>query len=870
MPPVDSPFIPSPPGDRWHEVLGSNGKPRPVYARLLKQLSELPPSAVRNLEDRMSATLREMGVTFDIIRNEPWGRQPWTCDLLPHLFGGAEWELIVRGFRQRLAAFELFLDDVYGKREILRAGAIPVRIVLGSPHYQNASIGIPRPRGAYFHLSGLCVARNAQGVLQVKQQHFAHGTGISYMLQNRRALARIAPELFQEATIQSLAESPLLLLEQLRAAAVSFGGEPTVVLLSSGEDQAASFEQSFLARRMGIPMVEGGDLLVLNNCVYLKTVRGLERVEVICNRIADAMLDPLVFRRDSMLGVPGLVHCLRKGTVALVNGVGSQVADDRSLLAFSQQIINFYLGEAPILPTVPTLCLGDIDQREHVLEHLDDWRIRPIVSDWRGDVSSARGAGPNSENESAILSEVLRQPSLFIAQPREQGATTLCFSNGKPIEFPQDHLVFAVRTDNGFDVIPGALTRVHSRDDAAGDFGTGWTSKDTWILSDETTTALLPNLARHVPDVHLPPRQVTSRAAESFYWMGRYLERAYHQAYLLSVVETLETEELNSAERKHYRPMWSRLLPPIEKSAGGTRRSISNPIDRYRLAVLPEPGSMLNTFLRAVSNAESIQDSLSPEAWATINNLRSRLHRTRFREGLSEAAAVRVTRRVADFAIQLIPQFFAIASNTMLADDGWRFCEIGQMLERAVITANSLISISGSLASTKPTVSLHGSEIELSAFLRLLGSRDAYRRIYQMRAEPIHVLELLYQHPQVPRSLLHCLEKCRTLLCQSMAPETLPGAKAPAAMEELIHQIRRIDWRSYVRVIHDEERAVSGNPGDLLPGFAPAPPDATLDLEPLLRRLLGSTLDLHTLLADSFLNHQARIAQVSQPRLHGM
>jgi uncharacterized alpha-E superfamily protein len=429
-----------------------------------------------------------------------------------------------------------------------------------------------------------------------------------------------------------------------------------------------------------------------------------------------------------------------------------------------------------------------------------------------------------------------------------------------------------MRTGSGFEVMPGALTRVHSRSDAAGDFGTGWTSKDTWVLNDEISTALLPRMATHLPDAHLPPRQVTSRAAESFYWMGRYLERAHHQAYLLSVVETLETEELNSAERKHYRPMWSKLLPPIEKSAGTSRRSISNPIDRYRLAVLPEPGSMLNTFLRAVSNAESIQDSLSPEAWATINNLRSRLHRSRFREGLSELAAVRVTRRAADSAIQLIPQFFAVAANTMLADDGWRFCEIGKMLERAIITANSLISISGSLAATKQATSLHGSEIELSVFLRLLGSRDAYRRIYQMRAEPIHVLELLYQHPQVPRSLLHCLERCRELLCQSIAPETLSGAKAPAAMEHLIHQIRRTEWRSYVKISGDEEgvRPTPHPPASMLPSFPPEPMAAIGELEPLLRQFLGSTLELHTLLADSFLNHQARIAQVVQPRLKGM
>ncbi len=845
----------------WHEVFRTEGPTRDLYNRLLGQLSGLAPLERRSLEDRMAATLREMGVTFDVIRNDPWGRQPWTCDLLPQLFSGPEWDLIVRGFRQRLRAFEYFLADVYGKREILRSGVVPVAMVLGSPHYQLAAIGIPRPRNAYLHLSGLCIARDPAGKLQVKQHHFSHATGISYMLQNRRALAQIAPELFQDTPIQSLAESSLLIVEQLREAASPFGSEPMVVLLSPAAGSAVSSEQSFLARRMGIPMVEGGDLLVLDNCVYLKTVRGLKRVDVICNRIADGSLDPLVFRGSSKLGVPGLVHCLRKGSVALVNALGSQLADDRTLLAFSSQIIRYYLSEAPILPTVPTLWLGDIDQREYVLENLHQWRIRPTVSDWRSDVSSARSLGAIRGDEPSLLADVRRQANLFIAQPREQGATTLCFSDGKQVEYPQDHIVFAMRTGTDFGILPGALTRVHSRADAAGEFGTGWTSKDTWVLADAQTTALAPNFVRRAPDPHLPPRQVTSRVAEAFYWMGRYLERAHHQAYLISVVETLETEELNSAERKHYRPIWNRLLPPIEKSAGTSRRSISNRIDRYRLVLLPEPGSVLSTFLHAVRNAESVQDSISPEALATINNLRSRFHRTRFREGLSELDAVRVTRRVADLATQLIPQFFAVAANTMLADDGWRFCEIGQMLERSIITANSVLSISESLAGPSSTGLLHGSEIELSAFLRLLGTRDAYRRIYQMRAEPIHVLELLWQHPEVPRSLLYCLEKCRGLLRQSISPEALGSANALAAIELLIQQIRRIDWRPFVWMPREEEPGANLHEKGL---------DPSQKLEPLLRRLLDGTLELHTLISDSFLNHQARIAQVSQPLLHGL
>jgi len=841
----------TPAGTRWHEVLAPDGAVRAHFAKPLRDLSDLPPAELRTLDDRMAAVLREMGVTFDVIRNDPWGRHPWSCDVMPHIFDSTDWDLLARGFRQRLRAFEAFLSDVHGKKEILRADVVPIQAVLGSPHYQVAAVNLQRPGNAFLHLSGLCVCRDAHGRWQVKHHHFSHATGISYMMQNRRALARVVPDLFHDVAVHSLAEMPLVLIERLRQTKAALGREPNVVLLSPGAASSTSNEQSFIARRMGIPVVAGGDLLVLDDHVCLKTVRGLERVDVIFNRVADAWLDPLVFRSESRIGVPGLVHCIRKGTVALVNAVGAQLADDRSLLAFAPQIIRFYLNESPILPTVPTYWLGDIDRREQVLDHLDSYRIRPIFRE--NTSGSWERALP--VDEASLRTEIKKQASHFVAQPRDEGATTLCFAQGRRVEHQQDHILFAARSGDDFEVFPGALTRVFSRADSQGDFGAGWTSKDSWVLIDPVTTPLLPQLARRTSDKSLPPRQVTSRVAESFYWMGRYLERAHHQAYLISVIETLETEELNSAERRHYRPVWNRLLPPLEKSAGTSRRSITTRLDRYRLVLTPDPGSVVSTFERAIRNAESVQDSLSPEAWATLTNLRARFQKTKFREDLPEAEAARVTRRLADFATQLIPQFFAVCANTMLADDAWRFCEMGLLIERANITANSVYALRDGLqlagAEGQTT------EIELSAFLRLMSCRDAYRRIFQMRAEPAAVLELLWQHPEVPRSVLHCMRRCATLMRESVDPDM--RSSAPEAIDELLRDITRVDWKLFVQPPVDEDR------------IATAPADAgrasTPDLEPLLSRLLSQTMEIHTHLSDSFLNHQARIAQVSQPTL---
>ena len=855
----------------WNEVLDPSGHPRHGYTRILHALENLQSPERRILQERLDATLREMGVTFSAR-----GAPPWNCDLLPQVFTAAEWNLISQGMLQRLRAFECFLQDVYGRREILRSGAVPVSPVLGSPHYQTASVGIPSAQNAYLHLSGLCLTRAVDGRLMVKQHFFSRASGISYMMQNRRGLARVTPDHFQHEAVVSLAETPLSIIEHLRGCAASSVNDPIVVMLSSGPASPVYSDHSFLARRMGVPLVQGGDLLVLNDCVYLKTVQGLKRVHVIYSRVADAWVDPLVFRNDSMLGVPGLVQCLRKGSVSIVNAIGSQLADDRCLLGFSSRIIRFYLGEEAILPTLPTYWMGDLDQREMVAGSPEDYVIRPIFGD---DLSATmerafRESSQRDQGQSDIWKQIRKNPSRFVAQPRGPFGTTLRLEGGKTMEANQDHIIFALRSNQGFEVFPGALTRAFSIADPE----KAWTSKDTWVLSGDHSSESNELSRRVARPRRLPPslqtdnlngvssrtrlregqpqtREVTSRVADAFYWLGRYMERAYHQAYLIQAIETLETEELNSAERKLYRPMWNRLLPPIETKAGKSRRSITNRFDRYRLLLLPQTGSVVSTVKNALKNAKSIQECLSPEAWSALINLQSRFDRIRYKEKIPELQCARIARSLSENVISLIPQFFAIAGDTMLADDGWRFCEVGALLERAIIAANSMHSISQSL-----TRESHGTEIELSAFLRLLGTRDAYRRVYQMKAEPIAVLELLWQNREAPRSVIRCISKCALLLTESSPPDTSGAKRALDALEALKCRINRIKWSAYLPRSADDELPTTEPSKTELPSH---------QLKPLLAELLASTLEIHHLISDGFLSHQGNIAQTVQPMLVG-
>jgi uncharacterized circularly permuted ATP-grasp superfamily protein/uncharacterized alpha-E superfamily protein len=810
------------------------------------------PVEIRNLEERMDATLREMGVTFDFVRGEP-ADTPWVCDILPHIFSDDDWQTISAGFRQRLRAYELFLADVYGKKDILRAGVLPLQSVLGSPHYQRVCPSLSPAEGAYLHLAGMAITRDDKGRLVTKNHYFSHASGVAYMMQNRRVLARVVPEIFRDFPVTSIANTPLDILEKLRAMTPETH-DPTVVLLSPGTTSAVYSEHSFLARRMGIPLVQGGDLLVLDDCVYLKTVSGLEKVETIYTRVADAWLDPMVFRRDSRLGVPGLVHCVRKGTVALVNGIGSQLADDRTLLNFSAKIIRFYLGETSILPSLPTLWLGDIDQREMVLSQLDKYRIRPLTGERI--LGHPQGLAPTEEQAAAIRLEVRKHPQTFVAQLGGDGETTPCFSNGKLTERVQDHIVFALRRGSSYEVFPGALTRVAPAGSrlTASFFGSG--SKDSWISAraagDDTGTPPEISTSGYLP----PSRQVTSRVADGFYWMGRYLERALSMAYMIQVVETLELEELTSAERKLYRPLWNRILPPLEPAAGAVgRRSIASASERYRLMLDPAvPGTVIGTLRRAMSNAESLQESLSPEAWGTLVKIQELTEKIKFTLEQEDASFARTTRRVADLIVNLIPQFFAIAQGSMLADNGWNFCEIGQMLERAVITGNAIVSIEGSLTAQSAKGPKHSNEIELSAFLRLLGTRDAYRRVYQMRTAPAQVLEILWRNPEVPRSVTRCLKKCAYLLRESMGPNSHYPAHVVTSVEELIFRINQVNWQEFFIPTHEDDVMVA----------SPLPQVPPKKLSELLNTLLRQTANIHNVIADSFLNHQAIISQREQ------
>lgn len=832
----------------WDEVFAPDGSPRQIYRPVLDLVLGLPRGETKLIIERLDATMREMGVTFDIARDRPWGKRPWFCDVLPDLFGGAEWGRVAAGVRQRLRAFEMFLQDIHGKKEILRAQAVPARVVLGSPYFQRPAVGLPLAGGAFLHLSGVALTRLPDGRMAVAHHYFSNASGISYMMQNRRALSRVFAEAFQDHNPQSIADVPVSILETLRSLAPQGEGEPVVALLTPGAGSAAYPEHSFLARRMGIPLVQGGDLLVLDDRLYLKSVSGLERIDVLYTRVADAWLDSMVFRRDSLLGVPGLAQCVRAGTVAVANAMGSQLADDRALLGYSRRIIRFYLGEEELLPSIRTWWLGDIDQCEHVLGHLDEFDIRPLYGE-----PFVHHADSDQKLDGKLRKLLEREAQNYVAQPRDAGAVTVCLDRkGSLDDRRQDHIVFALRCPRGdYEVFPGALTRVSAEDSTftASELGGG--SKDTWVLATDAEVGPRALVVNRAAETHAPQPYVTSRVADSFYWLGRYLERAQCLASMVGVVESLETEELNRAERQLYRPVWNRVLPPLENRETGRKRGVSSALERYHLVLDGrEDGSVSSTLRRAAHNAGQIVESLSVEAHGVLSTLEGRFVRARFRPQGDEAALALATQRFSHEAAAGIAEFFGMAESTMLADRGWNFCLLGQQFERAVVTANAGLTIFKSIAQRMEKLSElpeHAIEIELSAFLRLLGSRDAYRRVYQMRAEPVPVLQLLYDHPEMPRSVQRCLGRCARLL--GTKDDGSPGlVRTHEALEGVMQLVSGAGWPSYLLPAGEAK-------GEAWEGVQ-LDPARIGDLIGVLSDINEQTCAIHDVITDGFINHQ--------------
>jgi uncharacterized circularly permuted ATP-grasp superfamily protein len=468
--------------DFFDEFVDDQGAPRPHYQDLAQTLRSIDVSDFRHRVDLVNAVLLQRGVTFTVYSDSRGTERILPFDLIPRIVPADEWNLIKRGIAQRVRALNAFLVDVYGPQRILREGRIPARIVLSSAFYNREMIGFRVPRDVYIHVSGIDLIRGRDGTYYVLEDNLRTPSGISYVLENRDVLKRSFPRLFEHYQPRPVDDYPRRLRDALLNAAPHGNPDPTIVLLTPGIYNSAYYEHTVLARRMGVELVEGSDLIVRDNTVYMKTTRGLQRVDVIYRRVDDDFLDPLYFRPDSTLGVAGIMDAYRAGNVAIANAVGTGVADDKAVYPYVPEMIRFYLSEEPILPNVPTYDCTDDAQRQHVLAHLDELVVKN--TNQSGGYGMLMGPFASAAERARFKDAIEAKPRDFIAQPI---IPLSCHPIVVGEALAPRHLDLRPFVLYGaeIDVPPAALTRVALTEGSlVVNSSQGGGSKDTWILDD--------------------------------------------------------------------------------------------------------------------------------------------------------------------------------------------------------------------------------------------------------------------------------------------------------------------------------------------------------------------------------------------------
>ena len=464
----------------WDEMCHKK-QVREPYSKVFKALQHLQVNDL-HLKDRLAGELfMNQGITFTVYADNAGIERIFPFDIIPRIITGKEWDHVEKGIQQRLKALNLFLKDIYNDQQIISDGIIPSELIASCPHYLKEVHGVQLPHDIYVHISGIDLIRGDDGKFYILEDNLRTPSGVSYMLENREVTKRIFPDMIASNKVRMVNNYPLLLHQILLQMAPQQISDPTVVLLTPGIYNSAYYEHTFLARQMGISLVEGRDLVVDNHKVFMKTTSGLEQVHVIYRRIDDDFLDPQVFRPDSALGVPGLMAAYSKGNVAIANAVGNGVADDKAVYAYVPDMIKYYLNEEPILPNVPTYQLSDNEQREYVFNNINKMVIKR--TNQSGGYGMIMGHTIEDEEWQKAKAVIEEDPRSFIAQPIIQLSTVPCFIDGKFQPRHVDLRPYALCGPNGVQIVPGGLTRVALREGSlVVNSSQGGGSKDTWVI----------------------------------------------------------------------------------------------------------------------------------------------------------------------------------------------------------------------------------------------------------------------------------------------------------------------------------------------------------------------------------------------------
>jgi uncharacterized circularly permuted ATP-grasp superfamily protein len=468
----------------YDEMFHHDGHPRAGAAPLMQKIESLPEGELLRRQSAAEQTLLNLGITFNVYGDDAGAERIFPFDIIPRIIAASDWEYIERGLQQRIQALNLFIDDIYHAQRIVKDGIVPRDLIYSATNFLRPCIGLNPPRGVWCHITGTDLVRDRDGQLYVLEDNLRCPSGVSYVLENRQVLKRTFPQVFEALQVCPVDDYPSRLLEMLQGLAPEGIVSPTVVVLTPGVYNSAYFEHAFLAQQMGIELVEGRDLAVVDDFVMMRTTKGFQRVDVIYRRLDDDFLDPQTFRADSLLGVPGLMEVYRGGRVALANAPGTGIADDKAVYAYVPHMIKYYLGEDVVLSNVPTYVCWEDEPRRYVLEHLEQLVVKAVNES--GGYGMLIGPHASRSERQAFAARIQANPRNYIAQP------TLAISRapvivgdhfeGRHVDL-RPYILYGAETAY---VLPGGLTRVALRKGSlVVNSSQGGGSKDTWVLAKD-------------------------------------------------------------------------------------------------------------------------------------------------------------------------------------------------------------------------------------------------------------------------------------------------------------------------------------------------------------------------------------------------
>jgi len=761
----------------YDEMLGPNGQPRPHWQTFVRALGGLSLGELTRRWEEAKQLIRENGVTYDIYGDPRGLDRPWELDPVPLLMAPAEGQALEMGLIQRARLLEMILADVYGPQRLLQGGLLPADLIFAHPGFLRPCHGIHVPGNRHLHLYAADLGRAPDGQWWVLADRAQAQAGAGYALENRIVLSRMLPDVFRECQVQRLALFFRSLRETLSSAALHNRDNPRIVLLTPGPYSPTYFEHSYLARYLGYTLVEGGDLTVRDNRVYLKLLGGLQAVDVILRRLEDDLCDTLELRGDSLLGVAGLVQAVRAGNVAVANPLGSGLIETPALMPFLPALCRHLLGEELKMPSVAAWWCGDRMALEHVLAHLAELVIRPAFP--RVGFEPIVVEQLSREQRQALADRIRARPRSYVGQERLALSTTPALV-GIRLEPRQLILrTFLAATDGSFTAMPGGLTRVASSGDMlVTPMAKGGGSKDTWVLSSGpvSTFSLLRPTVQPV-ELSRAGDDLPSRSADNLFWLGRYVERADGMVRLLRGILTRLTEKSGVADAPEL-PLLLRALGepgqavPLFREQGA--QALAAPEGELLALIFDggRPGTLQFIIAALHRVAGMVRDRLSIDTWRILRSLdlpfagrlgnpENETHRdtspgrhgdkehsgNSFAVFLAYQGGVTLSEVLAllDQLVLSLAAFGGLAMESMTRGQAWRFLDMGRRLERALHTI---------LLLRRTLVTVSGSEGPLlEALLEIADSSMTYRRRYRSSLHTAPVLDLLLADESNPRSL---------------------------------------------------------------------------------------------------------------------